>query len=401
MNPIPLALSLLLILVCPHLPCCAAVAAEAGLDVQERKDLDDNGIFNELRNGFDWRFKILGFGIVQEPRESPLNANNRLMINRYQTELDLRPDVSLKFRSLDLSVKPRVQGLWKRWEDGFRNSDWDVDGEIFVNEWLARFMVKEDLFVSYGRENLQWGPAFLTSPSNPFNRDNGKENPEREVPGLDYARTVWIPANNLSASLIANVDRGEKHFFREFNRTYAAKFDYTGNKKYLSLIPSYSESGVFRLGFFGGLSVTDALLVYAEGNFYDWDGFQFLVGESYTLEAGPTVSIEYYHNEVGCTDSIEKCFPPFGKSSPDDVLIRKNYLMLQLAETRIRDSFNVILRWIYDMDDSSSRSVAILEYELGQHMKLFGIGDFFWGRKDTELGSLMKYSLFMGAEYSF
>jgi hypothetical protein len=32
----------------------------------------------------------------------------------------------------------------------------------------ARLRLTECLFVSYGRENLQWGPSALFSPSNPF-----------------------------------------------------------------------------------------------------------------------------------------------------------------------------------------------------------------------------------------
>jgi|WetSurMetagenome_2_1015567.scaffolds.fasta_scaffold140825_2 hypothetical protein len=364
-------------------------------------DFDWDGIQKELVNGFDWRFKVLGFGLVQQPENSRLNPYNVWEINRYQTEIDLRPDLNLKFRSLELNVKPRLRAYGKWWEDGIKQGDSGADYDLFVNEWWARYMIKEDLFVSYGRENLQWGPSFLTSPSNPFNRDNGKNNPMLEVPGLDYARTVWMPAQNLSASFIANVARGEKQFYREFNRSYAVKLDYTGNKKYFSLIPAYSESDDFRLGFFGGLSVTDALLIYAEGNVNDWDAVQILVGQSYTLELGPTISLEYYYNEAGCTESIDRCFPPYGKSSPDDILIRRNYLMVQIAEGHIRDSFNVVLRWIYDIDDTSSRSVGILEYEFGKHAKVFAIGNLYLGNKDTEFGSLMNYSVFLGTEYNF
>ncbi len=364
-------------------------------------DMDWQGIQKELLDGFDWRFKVLGYGLAQQPVNSPLNPNNIWEIPQYQGELDLRPDFNLKFRSLELNVKPRLRSYWQQWQDGIKKGDGDADVDLFVNEWWARFMLKADLFVSYGRENLQWGPSFLTSPSNPFNRDNGKENPKIEVPGLDYARMVWIPAQNCSASFIANIDPGEKHFYRQFQRTYAVKLDYTGNEKYFSLIPSYSESDDFRLGLFGGLTVTDALLLYAEGHLNDGGEIQVLVGQSYTLRIGPTISFEYYFNQSGCTESIEKCFPPYGDASPDDVLIRKNYLMLQIMDNHIHDSLNVILRWIYDIDDTSNRSVAILEYELGDHVKIFAVGNLYVGNKDTEFGSLMNYSLFLGTEYNF
>ena len=369
--------------------------------MEKLSDTDWQGLQKELADGIDWRLKVLGYGLVQQPVNSPLNPENIWEIPRYQVELDLRPDLNLKFRSLELSVKPRLRCTWQQWQDGIRKGDSDGHADLFVNEWWARFMLKEDLFVSYGRENLQWGPSFLTSPSNPFNRDNGKENPKIEVPGLDYARMVWMPAQNLSASFIANIDPGEKLFYRPFNRSYAFKLDYTGHEKYFSLIPSYSESDDFRLGFFGGLTATDALLLYGEGHLNDRGEIQFLVGESYTLRAGPTISLEYYYNQGGCTASIENCFPPYGDSSPDDVLIRRNYLMLQVMDNHIHDKLNVILRWIYDIDDTSNRTVAILEYELGDHVKIFAVGNLYLGDRDTEFGSLMDYSLFLGAEYNF
>lgn len=355
----------------------------------------------ELFKGFDWRLKTLGYGIVQDPVDSPLNPYNFLEINHYQAELDFRPDLFLRWRSLDLSVKPRAEFYWKRWEDGARKGDSHGDYDLFVNEWLARYMVKEELFGSYGRENLQWGPSLLISPSNPFNEDNGKNNPYKELPGLDYARMVWIPSQSFSGSFIANLGEGQKEYFGEFHKQYALKFDYTGYKKYFSLIPAYMNSNDYQLGFFGGWSPSDALLLYTEGKVQNGSGVSYLAGGSYTLEMGPTLSLEYFHNASGCTGPIQECFPPYGEASFDQTLFRKNYVLVQLLDTRIRNSFNIILRWIGDVDDGSSRSVGIAEYELGDHTKIFAVGNYFCGNKDTEFGSLLAYSAFFGMEYNF
>ena len=77
-------------------------------------------------------------------------------------------------------------------------------GQVFVNEWFFRYRLTDRFFASYGRENLQWGPSFLISPSNPFIERNGKNNPYLEVPGLDYAKINWIVDSSWSAQLIAN-----------------------------------------------------------------------------------------------------------------------------------------------------------------------------------------------------
>lgn len=418
----------------------------AGVRAQESRS--DSGkesgwfvpLFDEISEGFSSRIDVLSFGIVQQPEGSPLNSNNRLEIPRYQLELDLRPDLNLNFRRLELSVKPRFELRWQKWEDGIRQGDSEVDTDVFVNEWLTRYRLTDQLFVSYGRENLQWGPSYLISPSNPFNLNNGQNNPRVEVPGLDYGRIVWIPSFAWTVSLIANIDDGRLEQIRSFHKTYALKLDYTGEEKYFSLIPSYREDNKIRLGFFGGWTVSEALLLYAEGSIPDAiDKTKVLVGGSYTLELGPTLVAEYYYNGGGCTvASFALCFgsdfvvevpapdpsvilspaPEFGEADPADVLIRKNYLLLQYLHTRIRNTtLNLTLRWIRNFDDQSNRMISILEYGLGDHTQLFAIGNVDIGSKasiktqgkrlqltvseDNEFGSLVDYSVFAGVRYTF
>ena len=137
---------------------------------------------------------------------------------------------------------------------------------MYVNEWLVRLKARDNLFVSYGRENLQWGPSFLFSPSNPFFQDNGRSNPFLEVPGMDFARVVWIPHSLWTASFIVNMDEGRNTLLGPdpFEKIYALKIDYTGRENYASIILSqkdYKKS----MGFFGGWTVSDAFLVYGEG----------------------------------------------------------------------------------------------------------------------------------------
>ena len=149
---------------------------------------------------------------------------------------------------------------------------------------------------------------------------------------MDYGRLVWIPSSTWSLSWIANTDEGRQEFFKHFEPTYALKLDYTGEEKYFSLIPSYRETNdaqrqphEWRLGFFGGWSASDALLLYMEGNvlvdledetgsnrqpatFDQEEGdTDILAGLSYTFQMGPTVSLEYYHNSGGCTGPIHEC----------------------------------------------------------------------------------------------
>ena len=82
---------------------------------------------------------------------------------------------------------------------------------------------------------------------------------------MDFARLVWLPAMSWTISFISNIDEGRQEFrFFEFDKIYAVKLDYSGQEAYASMILSHQESDRNRLGFFGGWTATDALLIYGE-----------------------------------------------------------------------------------------------------------------------------------------
>ncbi len=361
-----------------------------------------------MENG-SFRMDLLGYGVLRNPvEESMINRGNWLNISTRETVVSVRPDVDLDVNRFHFSIKPRWSLVHQKWTRGQREGQSDTSDDFFVNEWLARVMVTETLFASYGRENLQWGPSFLISPSNPFIKDNGRDNPKTEVGGLNYARLLWIPHASWSASLIANLDDGAHTFFDPFHKKYAVKIDYTGFERYGSVIVSHEESGHDLVGFFAGWSVSDAMLLYGETSARindpeqsDSMDLEYLVGISHTFEAGPTLACEYFYNENGKTGPIHQAFISAEPASPDDVLIRKNYAMLQLSEFRVRETFNYVLRWILDLDDNSSRVIGLVEYELGDHWKVFGIGDVFNGGLNDEFGSLNRYSVYAGVQWSY
>ncbi len=372
----------------------------------------------EIKRGFYSRINILAFGIIQEPKDSGLNPQNFLGLPRYQAVLNPRLDFNLDFRRLELGFKPRFLLNWQRWEEGARAGDEKTNKQFYVNEWFARYRLNDQLFVSYGRENLQWGPSVILSSSNPFNQENGRNNPRVEVGGLGYARAVWIPSPTWAASFIANTDEGrlnnqqgfglnQSGFLgqsgqaRGFEPAYALKFDYTGEGKYASLIPSYREHEGYRLGFLGGWNISDALLVYGEGSASEHDDFQVQAGAAYTLEAGPTFNVEYFHDNNGCLlDRIEQCFFRH-EVKPSDILFRQDYLMVQYTDTKVWRDLNVNLRVVHNLNDDSSRLIGIFEYEVGEHTLLYLIGNGFTGGRKSEFGSLLRYSLFLGAAYTF
>jgi len=403
---------------------------------------------------YDFTVRALAFGTYTRAAKTSQNPNNDFLnLPRCTAEFELRPDFQLHFERSDFSVKPRLTVSRSKWEDGSRHGESDTDSELFINEWLARVRLVNGFFASYGRENLQWGPSFLVSPSNPFFRDNGRSNPIREVPGMDFGRLVYAPTWTWSLSFIANLDQGRNDLqFRnsEFRKTYALKLDHTDSERYASLILSAREEDRVRLGAYGGVTATDALLLYAEGEISqgtdalyptladnilggvmaptkdddtDLSG-TLLLGGSYTLEWGPTVTMEYLYNGPGYDDEQadayfglrDKAGIAFELDGPISGLgasilgqtadprlrfLRQHYIMVQLLENDIRDILNLTLRWNQNIDDGSGQLLFWGEYFLGDHLKLFSFGVVNSGGDDTEFGSILDHQIMMGLEVSF
>lgn len=418
---------------------------------QSQEDLNAT-LWREIQEGFSFTFRSLGYGIAIEPSDSTQNpGNDFLKIPSYTLNLDLRPDVSLKFRQLTLVVKPRLNLTWERWEKGSLKGDTDTDDDWFINEWLASYKPIDGLFVTYGRENIQWGPSALLSPSNPFFWYNGQANPKEELPGMDFARLVWVANTSWTASFLANLGRGRMIFPYGFERTYALKLDYTAYKKYFSLVGSYQENNRGTLGGYGGWWLSDALLLYSEASvskgtnaLYPENslnapfGIQMspvkddesspegliLLGGSYTLEGGANFTLEYLYNSAGYNDDEAdryyvlrgRAADAFYLSGPSQSLsrmtlsqtldprlrlLRKNYLMFQFYQVEIYDVLNLIFRYTFNIDDRSSQFVPIIEYDIGDHFQLFLVGDQRFGSENTSFRSLYDYTYMIGVEFTF
>jgi len=407
-------------------------------------------------------FRALTYGVIQEPAHSSQNpGNNFLQIPRYLADLELRPDLRLNIDPFELSVKPRMKLEYRIWRDGERKGDSQWGNDWYINEWLARWKARDNLFLSYGRENLQWGPSFLFSSSNPFFQDNGRRNPYLEVPGMDFGRLVWIPKSSWTLSLIANTDDGLNKANAPgrylastpslpFEKTYALKVDYTGRENYASAILSYRGDSKISLGFFGGWTLSDAILLYSEGvitqgsqAFYpEKDRSPFgasmqkifqddhtikpilLVGGSYTFRTSGTLTMEYVYHSPGYSDARADSYYALRRNAAEALplgglasalgqrvlgqtantglrLLRKNYALLQYSQNNIRNVIDLTVRWTQNLDDGSGQLTTVVAYSLGKHLELFSVATVMAGGKNTEFGSFLDYQGMIGLKYTF
>ena len=431
----------------------------------EDADTTFAAIQKKVAEHLSFDLRILASGVLQDPANSSQNpGNNFLQIPRYLADLEIRPDLRLNIDPFEFSIKPRMRLDYSDWREGLRkgNSQWNVDW--YINEWLARWKVLQNLFVSYGRENLQWGPSFLFSPSNPFFQDNGRRNPYVEVPGMDFGRLVWIPESSWTLSFIANTDEGENkthgldpfekifippNGLPPFERTYAFKVDYTGRENYGSVILSYREDSKISVGFFGGWTISDAVVLYGEGVITQGSDALYpkrdssplgasmqpfhkndstikpilLIGGSYTFAGGGTFYLEYAYNSPGYSDSEADNYYSLRRRAAGAVslgglisalgeetlgqtvntglrFLRKNYAMLQYTQTNIRNKIDLTFRWTQNVNDGSGQFTAVVSYSLGNHLELFFVSTADEGGRNTEFGSILRYQGMIGLKFT-
>jgi len=410
-----------------------------------------------LFKNFSYEIRALISQTEQELSNSPANPENISDIAGRSFSLDIRPDFYFEYPGIRLLCKPRYSSQWSRIDEGIHTGDSDFEDDLFINEWLAGLQMTDSLFGSYGRENIQWGPSYFLSPSNPFFRENGLRNPKSEVRGQDFGRLVLVPSRSWSFSAIANTGEGADELIEDFYPAYALKLDYTGYQKFCSLIPSYREKDRARMGAFVGWRITDGLLLYLEGSAFqgtdalypveisirtpqgnpiillddckkDSDDLETmaLFGTSYTFQTGSTVTMEYFYNSPGYNDRQAELFIDFANplnqnlstlssessglfQGPKDAdlisdlkltRLRKNYLYLQYQHSQVHNVLSLSFRYTYNLDDNSSQLIPIVQYDLNDRVQLFLVGTQNFGSQEDEFRFFLDYTYFFGIQYT-
>lgn len=426
-------------------------------------DAENQTTLQRFKNYFSADLQLLAYGMAQDPVESSRNPNNDFLeIPHYRADLEIKPDFYFDTTYLELSAKPRAKFGFRLWEEGMREGDTEGKDDWYLNEWLVRLNGWNRLFVSYGRVNLQWGPSFLVSPSNPFFSDNGRGNTYAEIQGMDFARLLLVPHSDWSISLIVNTDEGRNTLpnLEPFEKTYAVKIDYTGMNGYGSLIYSRKESNQSdKFGFFGVWTASDALLLYTEGSARKgsnaWypvkDSSRFgaslqqihsddndirpsiLAGGAYTFFNGGTLTLEYLYNGLGydkdeaslAFSTLQKAADAYDRTiykknsrwalkTKEDILdylssqptdpglrfLRRNYGMLQYHQVNIFNRLAITLRWTQNFDDGSGQLFGLFSYSLGDYWDIFGTAAINAGNEDTEYGGVLNYQAMLGIKFN-
>ena len=159
---------------------------------------------------FDYRAAWRVYPEFVELNKSTANLLPGVLLPPSQTEVsNLRLDLRASpYDVADFELKPRFDYSYEEWKQGARKGDENWKESAYLNGWLAQVHLWDQLALAYSREDLEWGPSYLVSPSNPFRNNNGRNLPQIELPGMDFVKAIWTPTTHWSFSALANVDDG-------------------------------------------------------------------------------------------------------------------------------------------------------------------------------------------------
>jgi len=414
-----------------------------------------------LKERFVYDGQMLPMFTMQQPADSAQNPDNALMkLASRAYALHLRPNFALRAGAISLGIRPRLIASHAEIQEGRDDGETNSEIDTLINEWYAEWRIVPSFVASVERRNLQWGSGFITSPSNPFYRSTGKTRPQAELAGKDFAILSWIPNDLFSLTGMANFAEGEfkAEGSRElFEPAYALKATFTFENMSLSPVMSYQTEDRLRVGGFGSWTLSDALVVFfdtslaqgSNGRYVapapadpfglafqttkDDDGKLYaeaLLGGSYTLATGTTISLEYLYYGEGYADAeaadyyalVNRSGAAFADQSADPMsqqltqlaarnlyyaqqsnlaFRRQHYLMLYANRDDLWERLGLTAGITLDMNDQSFYVFANSAVKIADSFETFCNAITYSREDDTEFRGLFDYLVTFGARWYF
>jgi hypothetical protein len=225
----------------------------------------------EQRVNFDW----LNGGFLRNRSESTYNPNNTIFeTENYGLRTDLNVDYRLTYNTVNkFVVRPRAYSQYTNYEI---SADEVVNlkrnrGKIDLTEAFAEMWPSDQVSVTLGLQNFQWGPAEIISPSNPlyhFNRE------QRSIlwkeKGRNLVRVNWSPSQTWSFVGMAEVaSNGEPDFIadRDFQPKGVLKAEVRSeseSQNYLGLTTGTEEERKPFIGVYGAYVLVEGFSLYTD-----------------------------------------------------------------------------------------------------------------------------------------
>ncbi len=387
---------------------------------------------------FDGAAEVWAYqSVLSRVKDSLFNPANAIAhLPDGQSIVDLRGNLRASSDSTELLLQPRLLAQHSVTDD-YR----ETDGSLYMSQAYLRIRSEERTSMTVGRCRTTWGPANFRSPSNPFYFDAGKNQPLRDVPGIDMVRADYSATNSQwTAAWIA--DAGHLARRPDISDMALLKADVHQDGWMASAILATRDTGQRFFGAFGQYPIGDALIIYGEyGNGHrpavplsaadvpagdrltTVRASTALIGASYTRMNGQMLAAEYLFDGHGLrTDQADRYFSAAAEASlvfrsASDVAMRSasaaalgrmltgmpgllgrhyGYLLWQSNPQESARYWRVSLA--SNVQDRSVQALWFGEISVSRRLSVFGSATINHGRPDTEFGSLVSRVVSVGAK---
>jgi hypothetical protein len=357
---------------------------------------------------------------------SVLNPQNQIaMLAEWRKIAEVRYNFKARYGGLQMSARPIIMA------QNAPDSGSSFGKDAFLSQWQVQMPVSEYWSASAGREVLNWGAGQYRSPSSPFYFDNGRNNPVRELSGMDVVKLAWTPG--LNTTLTFGKIMGSGHMAKTddpWENGWLAKWDQRGESWAGGMVMAKPSAQPAFIGVYGQKTLGDAWLMYGEASAGSLRAALvspsdpalpfavqantprrgvWLLGASYTLESGDTLHAEWLHDNAGYSGSESAAYFNRAASSPLQAglalayaprLLNRNYLHL-IGQTSLTDT-NGFTRLMFtrNLDSGGNEFGAYTEQSLSNRVSLYGLAVISSGGAKSEFSSLFNRLVMIGCKIS-
>ncbi len=357
--------------------------------------------------------------------DSVLNPGNQIANLAKRTDTgEVRLNIKAENENVRLTARPILAA---RYQHTTANTTLKYEG--YLSQWQSRVPVAEGLNVAVGREVLNWGAAQFRSPSSPFYFDNGRSDPMRELVGMDSVKLTWTPDRSGSITLARIVGSGRVASSSDaWRNTWLLKADQRGDSFAYGLVVAKAASAIPFYGAQGQFSVDDETMVYAElGSSGQLTALQspadlaqpfsvlpasprrntVLLGATYTLPDGQSLTGEYLRDNHGLTTEQEAAYFARAASSPtlagqalalEPRLLGRDYLHLVWQSNLMESQRFWRMMYTRSLTDGGQELGVFGETTLTERTSAFVIALVTNGTPRQETSALLSRSLTLGVK---
>lgn len=406
---------------------------------------------DSLWDGFrlDLGSRVYAVETVSHEGPATLNPDNgTARLARLSGVALMNVDLKLDWSAVRASFLPRflANGAWLT-IDGASNGS--LTGEIYIQEALLSYEHESGFRLRGGRYYYDSGPSVFLAPSNPFTVGSPRLNPKIDPPSREFATASYVGESGWSIGLMANLGPGRDTLFNDpflrFRRTYAARAELAGGNSTTVIMAALAEDLLGQAGGSFQINLSEAVLAWTDATVSlghrsfipardamapsGWNMTERsqdrslypvgLIGGSYSLSNGMSISLEYLYNGAGYTsEQAATYYEMLGDLAGISLypvtdharrnrargintglaFLRQHYVMTELRQIDVFDALSYSLRGVFGAEDLGGQISALVEYVVSDTVGLFAVGFINVGKRQSEFGRFLSHSTMVGAE---